>query len=1687
MTSRSQLLIIGIDYYGDKSGLKSLDAPSQDAEAIACLLKKYWEYQKPSIRPIPDQEQLDSKGNPKARIKDDGIVTQNHLEEAIAELLNPPDHNPPDTALLFFSGHGVPKEIDGRVEVYLATSDRLANREECQGVAISWLGEQIQKSKAKEVIVWLDCCYSGELLKYCPDNKRYCFVTATTCYSDAYTTFEEGELTKALKKGLNPEDKSEQRVDSDHLLRFLADNQPQHEQRFEYKNSPAPIPLTTLKPRDFRDKCPYVALNAFQKDDADYFFGRTTIIGTLLNKLENKEQKRLVAILGASGSGKSSLMRAGLLYELKRGQKIAGSNNWLIIEPFSPTNQPLEVLQQKLSAAGLENIAPDTPIILMVDQFEECFTMCDEETRKEFINKLLDLLKNKPNLQITLAMRDDFRSRLREFQPFREMMSIVNVEHLKHREIEEAIIKPAQKVGLYIYPDLKQQLINDVEDYPGSLPLLQYTLTELWNQAHQERETSLRLETYSQLGGIEGTLQNRATEIYESLSPADQTVAKRIFLELVQVGDISDTRRRVTLGQLQNSRHDLATLDRVTEFLANKDNRLLTRANIEQKEEISQTPPQQEDPRTKIIIDVVHEALIRNWKMLGDWKQEYREGMIIERRIEQAAQQWHQGKGDLWQVAGLEVANKYQELYGQWGMLDGIAEQFIEQTRNKVTRNKWTQRGVIAAILAFAGFSLYTAIDANRQKIEAQRKTIIAQANAAQLQLLNPKHINPLLLALDNVENNLQLNKNELIRETYNALAETVEQTPVQSTFRGHQFSVLSVAFSPDGKTIVSGSSDGTIKVWDAKKFSIEPLHTFNGHQESVNSVAFSPDGKTIISGSFDGTIKVWNAENPSTEPLYTFQGHHYSVNSIAFSPDGKTIISGSSDGTIKVWSAENRSTEPLHTFNGHQESVMSVAYSPDGKTIISGSRDRSIKVWSAENPSTEPLHTFNGHQNWVMSVAVSPDGKTIISGSSDGTIKVWNAENPSTEPVHTFNGHQGSVWSVAFSPDGKTIVSGSYDNTIKVWNAENSSKGLLHTFKGHQGIVNSLAFSPDGKTMVSGSFDGTIKVWSAQEPRKGLLHTFKGHQGAVISVAFSPDGKTIISGSYDNTIKVWSAENPSTEPLQTFQGHQGSVNSVTYSPDGKTIISGSLDKTIKVWNAKNPNTEPLQTFQGHQESVNSVTYSPDGKTIVSGSSDRTIKVWSVQNRSTEPLQTFQGHQGIVSSVAFSPDGKTIISGSYDNTIKVWSAENPSTEPLYIFKGHQDTVTSVTYSPDGKTIISGSRDRSIKVWSAENPSTEPLYIFKGHQGAIKFVAFNPDGKTIISGSTDNTIKVWRAAWQDWVAYACGWLRLDPDFALPADEKEIEQEKLALEGAVKLCMMNHGNWEDEEKADFLIKQGLAIAIRKEDIEDIKEPMEKFKQAQRLDKTINIQQYEQKAIKYVEQRLITVSRKQAGGGNLEIVKAKLVKLKQLNSKNPELDLVKLRKELMTKVAVVWANEARKAAIFNFTKTSQTKFAEVDQLIITEKLNQEKIYSDDFVANLVNRGKDIAKQGSIESSMLLYEQAQKIKPDLKIDAVSWNELCLQGSLYGYAKDVLEACNQAVDNASAEEKTRLQDSRGLARALTGDRQGAIKDFQAFIDDETLDESQRNKRKQWVEALKKGDKIDDIFTEEVLEELKNE
>ncbi len=535
-------------------------------------------------------------------------------------------------------------------------------------------------------------------------------------------------------------------------------------------------------------------------------------------------------------------------------------------------------------------------------------------------------------------------------------------------------------------------------------------------------------------------------------------------------------------------------------------------------------------------------------------------------------------------------------------------------------------------------------------------------------------------------------------------------------TLLGHKKLAISVAFSPDGKRIISGSYDNTIKVWEAETG--DELMTLRGHKECVKSVAFGPDGKRIVSGSDDKTIKIWDAAT-GTE-LRTLRGHGRSINLVAFSPDGKCIVSASADNTIKLWDAATG--EKLLTLRGHRDEVKSVAFSPDGKRIASGSQDR-IKVWDAATGAE--LMTLRGHRGGVKSVAFSPDGKRIVSGSTNRTIKIWDAATGAE--LMTLRGHGNWIDSIAISPDGKRIISGGGDNTIKVWDSATGAE--LMTLRGHGDWVGSIAISPDGKRIVSASGDKTIKVWDAAI--RAEVVTLRGPQDYVLSIAFSPDGKRIAGTSADR-IAVWDATTG--EEVMTL--HHIRATDALFSPDGKRIVSGSYDNTIKVWDSATG--DELMTLRGHDDRVWSVAFSPDGKRIVSGSYDETIKVWD--SASGDELMTLRGHKERVESVAFGPYGKRIVSGSEDKTIKIWDAVT-GTE-LMTLRGHRGEVKSVAFSPDGKRIVSGSwdRDRTVKLWDAENGAE--LMTLRGHRFRIIAVAFSPDGKRIISSSQDNTIKVW---------------------------------------------------------------------------------------------------------------------------------------------------------------------------------------------------------------------------------------------------------------------------------------------------------------------------------------------------------
>jgi len=531
-------------------------------------------------------------------------------------------------------------------------------------------------------------------------------------------------------------------------------------------------------------------------------------------------------------------------------------------------------------------------------------------------------------------------------------------------------------------------------------------------------------------------------------------------------------------------------------------------------------------------------------------------------------------------------------------------------------------------------------------------------------------------------------------------------------TLHGHSGGVRSVAFSPDGQRIVTGSLDGTAKAWDAA--SGKELVTFKGHRGGINSVAIAPDGQRIATGSKDTTVKVWNST--SGKELLTLKGHHAMVNSVVFAPDGQRIATASLDGTAKVWDAA--SGNELLTLKGHTDEVMSVAFSPDGRRIATGSEDHTARVWEAD--SGAQLLVFTGHVLGVCCVAFSSDSQRIVTG--ERWVKVWEAA--SGKELRTVQGRNVS-WSAAFSPDGRRIATGGRDLTVQVWDADSGEE--LLAFKGHNDQVCSVAFSPDGQRLVTGSLDGTAKLWDLGSREKLLTHSGK----FVWRAAFSHDGQRIATGGEDGTVTVWGTA--SGKELLNFKAHSLPIRSVAFSPDDQRMVtSGRRDPTLKVWEAASGRES--FTLKGHSNEIFCAAFSPDGRRIVTGSLDQTAKVWEAGTG--KELLTFR-QNSMVASVAFSPDGQRIISAD-DAVARVWEAANG--KELLTLPGE---MQAVAFSPDGRRILTGELSGTAKVWDAATGTQ--LLTLKGHNGWIWSMAYSPDGQRILTGCTDRTARLWDAA------------------------------------------------------------------------------------------------------------------------------------------------------------------------------------------------------------------------------------------------------------------------------------------------------------------------------------------------------
>jgi WD40 repeat protein len=483
-------------------------------------------------------------------------------------------------------------------------------------------------------------------------------------------------------------------------------------------------------------------------------------------------------------------------------------------------------------------------------------------------------------------------------------------------------------------------------------------------------------------------------------------------------------------------------------------------------------------------------------------------------------------------------------------------------------------------------------------------------------------------------------------------------------------------------------------------------------HQDVVYATVFSRDGRRILTASWDKTAKLWDA---ASGKLLTSFAHQGSVNAAVFSPDGARILTASSDKTAKLWDAA--SGKLLAAF-AHQGPVNAAAFSPDGTYIVTAGADKTARLWEAA--SGKLLAAF-AHQDAVNDAAFSPDGTYIVTASADKTAKLWGA---ASGQVVTSFGHQGIVYHAAFSPDGAQILTASRDRTAKLWEA--ASGKLLASFE-HQDTVSTAVFSPDGTQILTASWDKTAKLWDAASGK--LLASFD-HQDIVVSAVFSPDGTRILTASYDKTAKLWEAA--SGKLLASF-GHQDSLVNAAFSPDGARILTASWGNTAKLWEAASGKL--LASFD-HQDAVNDAAFSPDGTRILTASADHRARLWDAA--SGKLLVSF-AHQDGVNAAAFSPDGTRILTASADKTAKLWE---PASGKLLASVDHQDAVIAAAFSPDGARILTASRDKSARLWDAASGTL--LASFE-HQDAVNAVAFSPDGARILTASADKTAKLWEAA------------------------------------------------------------------------------------------------------------------------------------------------------------------------------------------------------------------------------------------------------------------------------------------------------------------------------------------------------
>jgi WD40 repeat protein/transcriptional regulator with XRE-family HTH domain len=1162
-----------------------------------------------------------------------------------------------------------------------------------------------------------------------------------------------------------------------------------------------PSTASVSLPRPAAPRNPYKGLSSFREGDAGDFFGRERLSAELVAAVGDYTQPgatRLLVVVGPSGSGKSSAVLAGLLPRLRDGA-VPDSAHWVYLPPLTPGAHPLEALSVALasalpqssvttiradleaSARGLHVLAgraagpSQTRVLLVVDQAEELFTLtADAAERDRFIDLLVTATtESRGPLVAVLALRADVYDRTLGDSRLGRLVTVqsVPVLPLEPAELRTVLEGPAAlpDVGLHFEVGLADAVLDAVRGAPGALPLLQFTLDQLYAR---RAGAVLTVAAYQALGGMRGALARQAEATYKGLpDDAHRALARALFLRLIAPGarEQDTTRRRVPLAEFE---------------LAEADQTLAMRTVAETF--ITARLVTAQDSGGVTTLEVSHEALIREWPRLGTWVRAAREDIWLQGRLSADAADWEtRGRpldslyrgtvlvealgwverntpsvGEAAFLAAADEAERQHEAAERERQRRelAVAQRAAEANRRAATRLRMLA-GVLAVFVLTAGglavWAQANATQATRQRDaarSAQRVALARQLAAQALNRLDSQYDRALLLGV-------QAYRLLGTTEARVGLLPSLEAQPpgLLAYLGGHTLAVLGLAVSADGAVLASASADGTLRFWDLRRRRPlgQPIRSAAG---SIAVVAVSPQGRLVATGDLGGAVQVWATADRHAvgAPLHCPTGRS---NALAFSPDGRVLAAACRDGTIRLWETAQRrplAFSPLHVLDtsSHPDAgIAALTFSPNGRILASGDSLGNIQLWDAATGAPYASHPgelglLSGHTDALTSLAFSPDSTLLASASADGTIRLWDVagERPRGIPLPS---RGGIVDVLAFSAQG-TLAAGSEDGTIRLWDVWRR-RALGAPLAGHTGGVSSLAFSPDGGHLASGTTSGTIALWAVPHQRPPTTLLASG-LGAVYGLSVSPDGQTLAASSGDGTLRLWDLPH---RRLRTTIAAGGTASNVAVSPDGSLLavgagsnipFAGPYGTVNDVWSVYDPASGRLRYEPPWpQVGVNRLAFSPDGTLLALAGVDGTLQFWAVprqaQGRWHALGPPLLADPVWLVALAFSPDGQMLATGGSDGLIRLWDVQRRrlAGRPL---SGHAGAIFALAFNRQGTLLASAGHDQSIRLWDVRLRRPVGAPIMGQTQNAL---AFSPDGTLLASGGLNAPVRLWDIA------------------------------------------------------------------------------------------------------------------------------------------------------------------------------------------------------------------------------------------------------------------------------------------------------------------------------------------------------